>query len=109
MDTTRTFERLVLERDKEHYVLKLYVTGMTARSTDAIAVVKAVCEELLAGRYDLEVIDIYRDPNAARDEQIVAVPTLVRALPLPRRRLVGGLADHDRIAAGLKLRPREPA
>jgi circadian clock protein KaiB len=92
--------------DGEVYVLRLFVTGMTPRSLDAIARTKAVCEEYLKGRYELEVIDIYLRPELARGEQIVAAPTLVRKLPEPIRRLVGDLSDTDRVLAGLDLRTR---
>lgn len=93
----------------EVYVLRLFVTGMTPRSLDAIARTKAVCEEFLKGRYELEVIDIYLRPDLARGEQIVAAPTLLRKLPAPLRRLVGDLSDTEKVLAGLDLRPRPAA
>ena len=106
--TTRAFEKLVAETPfEEHYVLRLYVTGMTARSTEAFASIKAICEERLQGRYELEVIDIYQHPQLAIDEQIIAVPTLVKKLPAPLRRLVGDLSNEDRVLLGLDLR-RKP-
>jgi circadian clock protein KaiB len=86
--------------------LRLYVTGMTPRSTDAIARIKAICEEYLEGRYELEVIDIYQQPEAARGEQIVATPTLIKKLPPPLRRLVGDLSDKQRVLLGLDIRER---
>lgn len=88
----------------EQYVLRLYVTGMTPRSTEAIATIRAICEERLRGRYDLEVIDIYQHPQLAKDEQIVAVPTLVKKLPAPLRRFIGNLSDVERVLMGLDLR-----
>ncbi len=88
------------------FLLRLFVTGMTPRSTDAIARIKAICEEFLDGRYDLEVIDIYQQPEAARGEQIVATPTLIKKLPPPLRRLVGDLSDRDRVLLGLDIRGR---
>jgi circadian clock protein KaiB len=90
----------------ESYVLRLYVTGMTPRSSEAFASIKAICEEHLKGRYDLEVIDIYQHPQLARDEQIVAVPTLVKSLPAPLRRFIGDLSDRERVLVGLDLRPK---
>ena len=87
------------------YVLRLYVTGLTAHSTQAVANLKAFCEEYLEGQYDLEVIDLYQRPELARGEQIVAAPTLVKQLPLPPRRLVGTLACADRVLAGLGIDP----
>ena len=92
---------------QERYVLRLYVTGMTPRSTRAFAAIKALCEEHLQGRYDLEVIDIYQHPQLAKDEQIIAVPTLVKKLPEPLRRLIGDLSDTERVLLGLDLR-RKP-
>jgi circadian clock protein KaiB len=89
--------------DGGNYLLRLFVTGMTPRSTEAIARIKAICEEYLEGRYDLEVIDIYQQPTIARSEQIIATPTLVKKLPLPLRRLVGDLSDKRRVLVGLNL------
>ena len=107
-DATEAFERLVAGTpSEEHYVLRLYVTGMTPRSTEAFVTIKALCEELLQGRYELEVIDIYQHPQRAVDEQIIAVPTLVKLLPAPLRRLVGDLSDQERVLLGLDLR-RKP-
>ena len=107
-NTTAAFEKLVAGTASEaHYVLRLYVTGMTPRSTEAFASIKAICEERLQGRYELEVIDIYQHPQLAIDEQIIAVPTLVKKLPAPLRRLVGDLSNVDRVLLGLDLR-RKP-
>ena len=78
---------------------------MTPRSTDAIARIKAICEQHLAGSYELEVIDIYQQPALAKGEQIVAAPTLIRRLPLPLRRLVGDLSNKERVLLGLDLQP----
>lgn len=101
------FDRLVIERGPDTYVLRLYVTGMSPRSTAAVATVTDVCRALLAGRYDLEVVDLYQDPMRAREAQVIAVPTLVRESPPPLRRLIGDLADPDRIRRGLNLPPDE--
>jgi circadian clock protein KaiB len=89
----------------QRYVLRLYVSGMTTRSTTALAAIKALCEEQLHGRYELEVIDIYQHPQLAVDEQIIAVPTLVRHLPEPLRRIIGDLSNEERLLMGLDLRP----
>ena len=88
---------------KEPYVLQLYITGMTPRSTEAFSSIKTICEKHLQGRYDLEVIDIYQHPSVAREEQIIAAPTLVKRLPAPLRRLVGNLSQEDRVLSGLDL------
>jgi len=88
---------------KDYYVLRLYVTGMTPRSLEAFAKVKSLCEEQLEGSYELEVIDIYQHPEAAKEEEIIATPTLVKKLPLPLRRLIGNLSDERRVLTGLGL------
>jgi circadian clock protein KaiB len=88
----------------ERYVLRLYVTGMTPRSTRAIENVRTICEEHLAGRYDLEVIDIYQQPTLAKGEQIIAAPTLIKKLPLPLRRVIGDMSSTERVLLGLDLR-----
>ena len=107
-DTTEAFEKVVAGTpSEERYVLRLYVTGMTPRSMEAFATIKALCEERLHGRYELEVIDIYQHPQLAIDEQIIAVPTLVKKLPAPLRRLVGDLSNEERVLLGLDLR-RKP-
>jgi circadian clock protein KaiB len=86
------------------YVLRLYVTGLTPRSTRAVDNVRAICETHLQGRYDLEVIDIYQQPVLAKGEQIIAAPTLIRKLPLPLRRIIGDLSNTERVLVGLDLR-----
>lgn len=99
-------EKTLYEPSEEHYILHLYVTGMTARSAEAFTTIKALCEEHLPGHYELEVIDIYQHPQLAKDEQIVAVPTLVKKLPAPLRRFIGNLSDKERVLLGLDLRPK---
>ena len=89
--------------EKESYVLRLYITGMTPRSTEALSSIKAICGKHLQGRYDLEIIDIYQQPTLARDEQIIAAPTLIKKLPAPLRRLVGNLSKEDRVLIALDL------
>ena len=92
---------------ESRYLLRLYITGMTARSQLAIENIKKICEEYLKGRYDLEIIDIYEKPTLAEGEQIIAAPTLIKKLPLPLRRLVGDLTNNERILLGLDLRPKK--
>ena len=89
----------------EEYLLRLYVAGTTPQSTRAILNIQQICEEHLDGRYHLEVIDIYQRPQLAKDEQIVAVPTLVKKLPAPLRRVIGNFSDAERVLVGLDLRP----
>jgi len=88
-----------------HYVLRLYVTGSTPRSARAIENMRRICEEHLAGRYELEVIDVYQLPEAAREAQLIAAPTLVRLLPEPLRRIIGDLSNEDKVLQGLDLLP----
>lgn len=88
----------------EQCLLRLYVAGTTSQSTRAILNMQHICEEHLKGRYQLEVIDIYQRPQLAKDEQIIAVPTLVKKLPMPLRRLIGDLSDSERVLVGLDLR-----
>lgn len=106
-DSTKTFERGLKKSLKEKYVLRLYVTGMTPKSTRAIENIKKICDEELNGRCDLEVIDIYQRPVLAKGEQIIATPTLVKKLPLPLRRFIGDMADVNRILLGLDLKPKK--
>jgi circadian clock protein KaiB len=90
------------------FVLRLYITGTTARSKRAVENIRKLCERHLKGRYDLEVVDVYQQPELAAREQLYAAPTLIKKLPLPLRRLVGDMSDHDRVLAGLDLQPDSP-
>jgi circadian clock protein KaiB len=101
------FDQLLQRKAKEKYVLRLYIAGLTPRSQKAIGNIKKICEEHLNGRYDLEVIDVYRQPVLAKGEQIIAAPTLIKKLPLPLRRFIGDLSDSERILLGLDLRPKK--
>lgn len=87
------------------HVLRLYVSGATPRSTRAIENLRKVLERELPGRYDLEIIDIYQNPAATRDQQIIAAPTLVKLLPEPVRRIIGDLSDRERVLRGLDIQP----
>jgi circadian clock protein KaiB len=89
--------------DSQQFVLRLYVTGMTPRSTRAISAVRSICEEFLSGRYELEIIDVYQQPNLIRDEQIFATPTLVKKGPEPERRMIGDMSNRARVLSGLGL------
>ena len=89
------------------YILRLYVTGSSMRSLRAISNLKKLCEEHLPNDYDLEVIDIYKNPRLARDEQIVAAPTLIKQLPRPLRRFVGDMSNTEKLLVGLDLYQRQ--
>jgi len=92
------------EAEAPTFVLRLYVSGMTPRSTRAIENVRKICSDHLEGRYRLEIIDIYQQPIFAKKGQIVAAPTLVKELPLPLRRFIGDMSQTDKILVGLELR-----
>ena len=96
-------------RKTRGYRLRLYITGVTPKSTRALRNIKALCERHLLGRYDLEVIDIYQDPLRARTDQILAIPTLVKCAPLPIRRFIGDMSQTDKILSGLDLGPGDDA
>jgi circadian clock protein KaiB len=100
-------EEALEKRGREKYVLRLYVTGVTPASAAAIMNIRRICEENLKGRYELAVIDVYQQPVLARDEQILAAPTLIKKLPLPIRRFIGDMSNKERILLGLDLRPKE--
>jgi len=87
--------------------LRLYVAGQTTKSIAAFANLKKICEENLAGRYKIEVIDLLEDPQLAKGDQILAIPTLVRKLPQPVRKIIGDLSNTERVLVGLDLRPND--
>ena len=91
----------------EVWELRLYVAGQTPRSIAAFANLKKICEEHLSGRYNIEVVDLVKHPQLAAGDQILAIPTLVRKLPQPLRKIVGDLRDTERALVGLQLRPAE--
>ena len=96
-----------LDAATEKWNLRLYTAGQSPKSLAALANLKRVCEEHLAGRYQIEVIDLLKNPRLAKDDKIVAIPTLVRKLPEPLRRIVGDLSDTERALVGLQLKPRK--
>ena len=103
---TAAFEAaLAAQPGAEHYVLRLFITGSTPKSALAIQNIRALCDERLRGRYDLEVIDIYQHPEDVKPEQIIVTPTLLKKLPLPLRKIIGDLSDKQRVLAGLDLVP----
>jgi circadian clock protein KaiB len=89
------------------YILRLYVAGQTPNSVAAIANLKKICEEHLKGRFKLQVIDLLENPQLARGDQILAIPTLVRKLPLPVRKIIGDLSNTERVLVGLDLRNKD--
>ena len=93
----------------EYFILRLYVAGQTAKAIAAFDNLKTICEAELKGRYEIEVIDLLENPKLAREDQIVALPTLVRKLPPPLRKIIGDLSDTERVLVGLKLLSRPKA
>ena len=94
------------DHNPEKWELRLYTAGQTPKSLAAIKNLKRVCEEHLAGRYEIEIVDLLKNPRLAKDDQIVAIPTLVRKLPDPVRKIIGDLSDTERALVGLQLRPQ---
>ncbi len=90
---------------EERWMLRLYTAGQTPRSLAAYKNLKRICEEHLPGRYEIEVVDLMQNPRLAKEDEIVAIPTLVRKLPDPLRKIIGDLSDVDRTLVGLQLRP----
>ncbi len=107
IDRIAEFEKLALKDDDTTYVLRLYVAGNTSRSTDAIINIRNICETHLKGRYRLEVIDIYQQPKLAKGEQIIAVPTLIKYLPFPLKKIIGDMSRTEQVIFGLDLRKTE--
>lgn len=102
--SAQQFEENIKKSQNENYLLRLYVSGSTPKSVSAIQNIKKICEEYLQGRYELEVIDLYKTPNLAQGEQIIAAPTLVKRLPEPLKRIIGDLSNTERVLVGLDLR-----
>jgi circadian clock protein KaiB len=107
-DDTQAFEAaLAAGTDNAHYVLRLFVSGSTPRSSRAIQNLRALCEQRLKGRYELEVIDIYQHPELVKPEQILVTPTLVKKLPTPLRKVIGDLANEAKLLIALDIVPHE--
>jgi circadian clock protein KaiB len=92
-------------KEPEGYNLRLYVAGQTPKSITAIANLKKICETHIPGRYEIEVVDLIRDPALARRHQIVAIPTLIRQLPEPLKRIIGDLSNVEKVLVGLDIQP----
>ena len=101
--TTEAFEERVANHSKERYVLCLYIAGLTPRSTLAVDRIRAICERYLVGRYELTIIDLYLQPEMARQAQIVVAPTLVKLIPSPMRLFIGDMMDETKILRGLNI------
>lgn len=102
--STTSLKSATEQGEKTNYVLKLYVAGMARKSERAIRSITEICDKYLQGRYSLEVIDIYKNPTLAKGEQIIAAPTLIKELPAPLRKLIGDMADKEKVLLGLDLK-----
>lgn len=102
--TTGEFDQTIALKSRDKYILRLFITGATIRSMQAISNLKKICEEYLEGKYELEVIDLYQHPLLAKEEQIIAAPTLIKKLPLPLRRIIGDMSNEEKVLMGLDLR-----
>lgn len=102
--STAEYDQAMSGMHKDKYILRLFITGTTSKSVQALTNLKKICEEYLEGRYELEVIDLYQDPGQAKDEQIIAAPTLIKKLPLPFRRIIGDMSDIEKVLVGLEIR-----
>ena len=98
-------EETVVQLDPDVWELRLYVAGQTAKSVAAIANLQRICDEHLPGRYKIEVVDLLKQPQLARGDQIIALPTLVRKLPNPMRKIIGDLSNTEKTLVGLQIRP----
>ena len=106
-DSYAEFEEASKNEAKQRYVLRLYVSGMTLKSINAIENVRKLCEQYLPGRYELDIVDIYQQPDVAKAEQLIAAPTLIKKLPLPLRRFIGDMSNKDKILVGLDIVPEK--
>jgi len=102
--TLQEFEKLVADLAQPRYLFRLYVSGNSPRSALAITNVRSICDQYLPGHYELEVIDVYQQPAETKTAQVIAVPTLIKEVPLPAKRFVGDMSDSERIVIGLNLR-----
>ena len=102
---TRARSRKPKTQEPEVWKLRLYVAGQTPKSVIAFANLKRICEDHLKGRYTIEMVDLVEKPRLAKDDQILAIPTLVRELPEPVRKIIGDLSNTERVLVGLDLRP----
>ena len=100
---TSTRKKQPVKARHDKWILRLYIAGQTPRAITALSNLKLICEDQLKGKYHIEVIDLLKQPRLARDNQILAVPTLVRKLPIPVRRIIGDLSDKERVLVGLDL------
>ncbi|MBE9129351.1 MULTISPECIES: circadian clock KaiB family protein [unclassified Coleofasciculus] len=107
-NSTEAFEEALAQTDTRYYCLRLYIAGTTVHSIRALETIKGICEEYLQGRYELEVIDVYQQTELIQQENIVAVPTLIKRLPLPLQRIIGDMSKTEKVFVGLDIIPKTP-
>lgn len=106
--STEAFEEALFNReDNKHYSFRLYIAGTTVKSIRAIEMIKSICEDYLAERYTLEIIDIYQQPELVKQAQVLATPTLIKTLPLPLQRIIGDMSIKEKILVGLDIQQEE--
>ncbi len=105
-NATKEFDQTVTDKSPDKYILRLFITGATSRSVQALSNLKKICEEYLEGKYELEVVDLYQNPSLAKEEQIIAAPTLIKKLPLPFRRIIGDMSNEEKVLKGLDLKKK---
>jgi circadian clock protein KaiB len=106
MNDSAAIDPLPIADEPEQWNLRLYVAGQSPKSLRAFANLMRICEEHLDARYDVEIVDLLKNPQLAAGDEVVAIPTLVRRLPAPMRKIIGDLSDSDRVLVGLQLRSR---
>ncbi|NQE32898.1 circadian clock KaiB family protein [Microcoleus asticus] len=106
LKTTELFEQALSQSQEQYYILRLYIAGTTLQSVTALQNIKKICEQHLQGRYELEVIDIYQQTEAAVAENILAVPTLIKQLPTPLQKIIGNLSNTEKVLMGLNIVPK---
>ena len=104
--TTELFEQALSQSSTQQYFLRLYIAGTTIQSSHALQNIKKICEEHLKGRYELEVIDIYQQPELMIEENVIAIPTLIKQLPPPLQKIIGNLSNTEKVLIGLNLIPK---
>ena len=105
-DISKAFEEALSETSEQRYTLCLYVAGQTPRSIRAITNLQKIVDAQLKGRCDVEIVDIYQEPDRIKQEQLIALPTLIKVLPDPLRRIIGDLSDTEKVLVGLNLTPK---
>ena len=103
--STAAFETAAERAGAQRYVLRLYIAGTTPASSRSVENLRAICDEHLSGRYELMVVDVFQQPDLAKDAQIIAIPTLIKQFPEPVRRIVGDISSEHRVLIGLDLEP----